>query len=64
MVQLCLNTFFEQLPSREEKYNMIICLKETSDGKLFLEREYSQAVKILCEMYEQDGEGAKAAELI
>lgn len=64
MVQLCLNTFFETLPTREEKYNMILTLKEVSEGKIFLEREYSKVIRILCEMYEADGEAEKATNII
>ena len=41
MVQICLNEFFDKLPTREEKYNMLQTLREASDGKLFLEREYA-----------------------
>ena len=30
-----------KLPTREERYKMLEALKEASDGKMFLEREYS-----------------------
>ncbi len=33
------------LPSREEKYKMLDTLKEASEGKMFLEREYSQVAR-------------------
>lgn len=41
MVSLCQKTFFDQLPSRQEKYKMLETLREASEGKMFLEREYS-----------------------
>lgn len=48
MVALCQNTLFDKLPSREEKYSMLKTLREASEGKMFLEREYSQVTKLLC----------------
>ena len=41
MVALCQNTLFNLLPSRDEKYAMLKTLREASEGKMFLEREYS-----------------------
>jgi hypothetical protein len=32
---------FDKLPSREERYKMLETLKEASEGKMFLEKEYS-----------------------
>ena len=35
----------DKLPSREERYKMLETLKEASEGKMFLEKEYSQVVR-------------------
>ncbi len=35
----------DALPSREERTLMLTCLKEASEGKMFLEREYAQTVR-------------------
>ena len=39
------NEVLDKLPSREERYKMLDTLKEASEGKMFLEREYSQVVQ-------------------
>jgi 26S proteasome regulatory subunit N5 len=64
MVQLFLNTFVEALPTREEKYLFVVCLKDVSNGKIYLEREYAKVIKIYCQMLEQDGETQKATDII
>lgn len=43
------------MPTREEKYNLIQTLREASEGKMFLEREYANCTKQYCEMLEEDG---------
>jgi 26S proteasome regulatory subunit N5 len=53
-----------KLPSREERYRMLDALKEASDGKMFLEREYSQVVRWIAEMMEADGRQEEATKLI
>jgi hypothetical protein len=45
----------ESMPSREEKIAMLDCLNQASEGKMFLEREYSQIVKAQAVMLEEDG---------
>lgn len=40
-VQLCINEFLNRMPTREEKYTLLQTLREASDGKMFLEREYA-----------------------
>ena len=35
----------DRLPTREERYRFLDTLKEASEGKMFLEREYSQVVR-------------------
>ena len=54
----------DRLPSREEKYRMLDTLKEASEGKMFLEREYSQVVRWQAEMLEEDGKAEDATKLI
>lgn len=41
MVQLFVNEFLPNMPTREDKYNMLQTIREASDGKMFLEREYA-----------------------
>ena len=41
MVEVCQNQYFDQLPTRAEKYKMLETLREACEGKMFLEREYS-----------------------
>jgi 26S proteasome regulatory subunit N5 len=43
---------------------MIETIREASDGKMFLEREYSQATRQLCEMLEEDGKAEEATKII
>ena len=64
MIQLCYGTLKDQLPSREEKFTMLNTLRTATEGKIFLEREYSQTTKELVEMYEADGKIDEAAKII
>lgn len=64
MVQLCQNTLFDQLPDRQEKYKMLETIREASEGKMFLEREYSQATVKLCQFLEEDGKAEEATKII
>jgi len=41
MFTLVMGTFMEKLPNREEKFKMLESLRTASEGKMFLEREYS-----------------------
>ncbi len=59
-----MNEFLAVMPNREEKYNLISTLREASDGKLFLEREYSQCTRWLCDMLEEDGKVDEATKII
>lgn len=52
------------MPNREEKYNLLSTLREASEGKLFLEREYANCTRMLCEMLEQDGKEDEATKII
>ena len=64
MISLCMNTFMTQLPSREERFLMLSTLRQATDGKIFLEREYAQTTRELVEMYEADGKIDEAAKII
>jgi 26S proteasome regulatory subunit N5 len=64
MVQLVVSKFLPALPSREEVFNMLTVLREVTDGKMILEREYSQVTKQLVEMYELDGKVEEACKII
>lgn len=64
MVQLCANTFKDKLPSRDERFTMLNTLRTATEGKIFLEREYSQSTRELVEMYEADGKIDEAAKII
>lgn len=50
----------ESMPSREEKIVLLDCVNQASDGKMFLEREYSQIVKAQALMLEEDGKPEEA----
>jgi 26S proteasome regulatory subunit N5 len=52
------------LPTREEKYLLVETIREASEGKMFLEREYSIATRMLCEMLESDGKVDEATKII
>lgn len=59
-VQLC-QSYLPQLPSREEKFHLLSTLREATEGKMFVEREYATSTKQLVEMYEADGKIEEAA---
>ena len=63
-MQLCQTQFLDKLPTRDEKYKLLETLKEASEGKMFLEREYSQIIRLICEMMEEDGKAEEATKLI
>jgi hypothetical protein len=42
MVAVVMKDILINLPTREEKFTMLETLREATDGKMFLEREYSQ----------------------
>jgi hypothetical protein len=64
MVQLCISEFLNRMPTREEKYNLLTTLRESSEGKMFLEREYANCTQWLCEMLEEDGKADEATKII
>ncbi len=64
MVQLCMNKYLPALPSREETFNMLTILRETTEGKMILEKEFAICTKQLVEMYEADGKIDEACKII
>lgn len=65
MVQWCMSDMvLNKLPSREERYKMLESLREASEGKMFLEREYAQVTRWTAEMLEADGKHDDATKLV
>jgi 26S proteasome regulatory subunit N5 len=64
MINLCMNTFLEKLPSKDEKLSMLASLREASEGKIFLEREYANCTRMQVEMLEAEGKIDEAARVI
>ena len=64
MVAMLKDKIFESLPSRAEKYKMLEALREATDGKMFLELEYSQVTVKLCEYMEADNKAEEATDII
>ncbi len=64
MVAQCQTTLFDQLPNRNEKYRMLEAIREACEGKMFLEREYSQATMKLCKYMEEDGKAEEGTKII
>ena len=54
----------EKMPNREEKMNLVVTLREATEGKLFLESEYAQCTRIFAEMKVEDGDLKEAAKYI
>ena len=52
------------MPTRDERYELLQTLREASDGKLFLEREYAQCTTMLCQMLEEDGKVDESTKII
>ena len=53
-----------RLPTREERYKLLDSLREASEGKMFLEREYAQVTRMNAEMLEADGKHDEATKLV
>jgi len=64
MIHLCMKTFKDLLPSREERFTMLNTLRTATEGKIFMEREYSETTRELVEMYEADGKIDEATKII
>lgn len=59
-----MNTYLDKLPSREERMAMLATLREASEGKIFLEREYAKCTRMQVEMLESEGKIDEAAKVI
>ena len=57
-------TYLDKMPTREEKFNLIGCLREVTEGKIFVEVEYARCTRTYAEMKEEDGELDDATETI
>jgi 26S proteasome regulatory subunit N5 len=65
MVQWCMSdAVLNKLSTREERYQMLETLRDASDGKMFLEREYSQVTRWNAEMLEADGKTEEATKMV
>lgn len=64
MIELCQKTIFDKLPSRDEKYKMLNAIRDACEGKMFLEREYSQATMTLVKYMEEDGKAEEGTKII
>ena len=63
MIQLVVS-FIDKMPTRLNKMNLIQTIREATEGKFFVEVEYANCTRLLSEMYEEDGEQQKAADVI
>ena len=64
MTQAIIKDYLDQLPSREERFKTLETLREATDGKMFLEKEYANCTRMLCDMLEQDGKIDEATKII
>ena len=65
MTQLALDNFLPSNDlSREEKFNLLSTLREATEGKMFVEREYATTTRQLVQMYEADGKVEEAVKII
>lgn len=64
MVTICMNTFMDKLPSKDEKFNLLQTLRDACQGKMFLEREYASTTRQQVEMLENEGKIDEAAKII
>lgn len=56
--------YIDQMPTREEKFNLIQTIREATDGKIFLEVEYARCTRIFAEMKVEDGQADEATDTI
>ena len=59
-----MDKFLPALQTRERKFQLLETLREASDGKMFLEREYSTCTTKLVNMLEEDAKVDEAAKII
>ena len=56
--------YIDQMPTREEKFNLIQTLREATEGKIFVEVEYARCTRQFAEMKEEDGQLDEATDTI
>lgn len=64
MINLTYNEILPKIVNREEKMLLLSTLRETTEGRMFCEREYASCTKKLVEMNEQDGKIDEATKMI
>ena len=64
MVELIQKTLFDKFPTRTEKYKFLEAIREACEGKMFLEREYSQATMTMVQYMEEDGKAEEGTKII
>lgn len=65
MVQVCMTKYLPELVNtRVETFNFLTTLREVTEGKFVLEREFAQTTRQLVEMYEHDGKIDEACKMI
>ena len=64
MSDAVLNNLPVKKDERQERYKMLEALREASEGKMFLEREYAQVTRWYAEMLEADGKHDDATKLV
>jgi hypothetical protein len=64
MVELIQKKLFDKFPNRSEKYKFLEAIREACEGKMFLEREYSQATMTMVKYMEEDGKAEEGTKII
>ena len=64
MVELIQKKLFDKFPNRAEKYKFLEAIREACEGKMFLEREYSQATMTMVKYMEEDGKAEEGTKII
>lgn len=64
MVTLVHEEYLPKITQREEIFNFLTTLREVTEGKMMLEKEYAGVTKRLVEMYEADGKIDEACKII
>lgn len=64
MVKYCLETVLKNLPDEESVKKLLECIIKVTDGKIFVELQYSQAVRKMAEIHLNHQDYCSAAKLI
>jgi len=64
MINLTYNELLPKITNRDEQMNLLSTIRESTEGRMFAEREYASCTKRLVEMYEQDGKLDEACKMI